>query len=127
MKKHIQKNILKDEYSYKLNFIVNSLYEFKKEINNIIEINQEYIPKIDKACKCKNVERDLKIYSEHNNFLNENKRRFLLEKFLDYKTIRNSGLNDYKNGEKKFSYKKAKSTKDMTKYLKTINLGKKRN
>ena len=117
--------IFKDEYSYKLNFIVNSLYEFKKEINNIIEINQEYIPKIDKACKCINVERDLKIYSEHNNFLNENKRRFLLEKFLDYKTLRNSGLNDDKNGENNFSYNKAKSTKDVTKYLKIINLGKK--
>ena len=57
--------------------------------------------------------------------MNGNKRRFLLEKFLDYTTIRNSGLNDYKNIEKKFSYTKAKSTKDMTKCLKIINLGKK--
>ena len=117
--------IFKNEYNYKLNFIVESLYDFKKEINNIIEINQEYMPKIDKACKCINVERDLKIYSEHNNFLNENKRRFLLEKFLDYKTLRNSGLDDDKNGDNSFSYSKAKSTKDVTKYLKIINLGKK--
>ena len=117
--------IFKDEYSFKLNFILTSLNEFKKEINNIIGSNQEYTPKIDKALKCINIERDLKIYDEYNNFLNENKRRFLLEKFLDYRTLRNSGLIDDKNGENKISYNKTKSSIDVSKYLKIINLGKK--
>ena len=117
--------IFKDEYGFKLNFILKSFNDFKKEINEIINTSQEFIPKIDKAYKCINVERDLKIYSEHNNYLNENKRRFLLEKFLDYKSLKNNELNDSNEGGNNVSYNKVKSSKDFTKYLKIINLGKK--
>ena len=46
--KHTPKNtkIFKNEYSYKLNFIVKSLYVFKKETKNIIEINQALFQKL---------------------------------------------------------------------------------
>ena len=58
--------IFKDEYNNKLNVILDSFNEFKKGIKNIIDINTDIIPKIDKAYKSIDVERDIKIFSEKN-------------------------------------------------------------
>ena len=117
--------IFKEEYEFKLNFILNSLKELKKEINNIIAINKEIIPSIDKACTIVKVENDSSKYSEKNNYLNENKRRFLLEKFLDYNTLRNSGLIEEFDSLDNASIHKTKSYKDFNKLMKVVNLGNK--
>ena len=114
--------IFKDEYSNKLNVILDSFNEFKKGIKNIIDINTDIIPKIDKAYKSIDVERDIKIFSEKNNYMNENKRRFLLEKFLDYKILRNNALKADKN---KLNNKFSTANLDIKKFLKILNLGKK--
>ena len=81
--------IFKDEYEHKLNCILSYLNYFKIDLNNLVEEYKNIIPKITKATKCINVERDLNIFSEQNNYMNENKKRFLMEKFLDYKNLRN--------------------------------------
>ena len=114
--------IFKDEYNNKLNVILDSFNEFKKGIKNIIDINTDIIPKIDKAYKSIDVERDIKIFSEKNNYMNENKRRFLLEKFLDYKILRNNALKADKN---KLNNKFSTANLDIKKFLKILNLGKK--
>jgi hypothetical protein len=85
--------IFKIEYHNKLKAISESLGELKKSVNSSNDINKELNFKIDKAFKCLNIERDLEIYSETNNYYNENKKRFLFEKFLDYKLF----MNDDKN------------------------------
>ena len=54
--------------------------------------------------------------------MNENKRRFLLEKFLDYKILRNNALKADKN---KLNNKFSTANLDIKKFLKILNLGKK--
>jgi hypothetical protein len=89
-------------------------------VNLSNEINNELIFKIDKAAKCMNIERDLELYSEHNNYYNENRKRFLPEKFLDYKLFMNED-----KSKKNISRENLSLNKDiLQKYLKIINLGK---
>ena len=110
----------KDEYHNKLKSIYDSLEELNKNVNASNEINNELIFKINKASKCLNIERDLTIFSEKNNYYNENKKRFLTEKFLDYKLF----MNDEKN-KKINSKENINLNKDiLNKYKKIINLGK---
>ena len=56
--------------------------------------------------------------------MNENKKRFLLEKFLDYKLLRNTGLNDDKNASNNLALKKLQNINDTNKFMKILNLGK---
>jgi hypothetical protein len=116
--------IFKDEYSYKLNCILNGFKDFKTEILKMIELNKDLITKIDKVHKCISVDRDIQIFSEQNNYMNENKKRFLLEKFLDYKLLRNTGLNDDKNASNNLALKKLQNINDTNKFMKILNLGK---
>ena len=116
--------IFKDEYNHKLNFMLNLLNDFKTEIKKAIEVNKDLIPKIDKAYQCINVERDIGIFSEQNNYMNENHKRFMLEKFLDYKLLKNNGTNDDKNKSNN-SLENLNIIKDINKVSKILNLGKK--
>ena len=110
----------KDEYHNKLKSIYDSLEQLNKNVNTSNEINNELSFKINKACKCLNIERDLALFSEKNNYYNENKKRFLTEKFLDYKLF----INDEKN-KKMNSKENINLNKDiLNKYKKIINLGK---
>ena len=110
----------KDEYHNKLKSIYDSLEQLNKNVNTSNEINNELSFKINKACKCLNIERDLTLFSEKNNYYNENKKRFLTEKFLDYKLF----INDEKN-KKNNSKENINLNKDiLNKYKKIINLGK---
>ena len=110
----------KDEYHNKLKSIYDSLEQLNKNVNTSNEINNELSFKINKACKCLNIERDLALFSEKNNYYNENKKRFLTEKFLDYKLF----INDEKN-KKNNSKENINLNKDiLNKYKKIINLGK---
>ena len=111
--------IFKDEYENKLNVIMNCLGELKKNVNENNEVNKELIFKIDKVFKCMNIERDSALFSEKNNYYNENKKRFLNEKFLDYKVF----MNDDKN-KKNLSKENLNISKDLSKYKKILNLGK---
>ena len=120
--------IFKDEYQNKLNGILEIYLNFKADISKTIEINVELIPKIDKAYKCLHIDKDVAAYSQLNNFLNENKRRFLMEKFLDYEIFKNSGIFDddydisniYSNNKKRSKTMK----KDMKTLLKVLRLDK---
>ena len=120
--------IFKEEYNNKLNCILNIFKDFKIEIEKNIEINKELIPKLDKAYRCMNIERDMAYYSEQNNYLNENKKRFLFEKFLDYELFKNSGIlndDDNLNNISLDEYNKKRSLtmkKDMRKFMKIIGL-----
>ena len=111
--------IFKDEYENKLNVIMNCLGELKKNVNESNEVNKELIFKIDKVFKCMNIERDSALFSEKNNYYNKNKKRFLNEKFLDYKVF----MNDDKN-KKNLSKENLNISKDLSKYKKILNLGK---
>ena len=113
--------IFKDEYEFKLNCILEFINEFKKEVNNIAEENKDIIPKIEKAYKCIDVEKDINIFSKQNNFKNENNRRFLIEKFLNYKAL----INNRQNENKKGVNNTLKNIKNLNNFLKIINIEKK--
>ena len=115
--------IFKEEYGNKLNVILKALNDFKKDVKNIVEINTEIMPKIEKSTKFVNVDKDINAFVEQNNYLGDNKKRFALEKFLDYKILRNNALNEEKN---KISNKSSKQLdiNDRKKFLKILNLGK---
>ena len=110
----------KDEYHNKLKSIYDSLEELNKNVNTSNEINNELIFKINKAYKCLNIERDLAIFSEKNNYYNENKKRFLTEKFLDYKLFMSNENNKNFNSKENINLNKD----ILNKYKKIINLGK---
>ena len=111
--------IFKVEYHNKLKAISDILSELKKSVNSSNDINKELNFKIDKALKCLNIERDLEIYSEMNNYYNENKKRFLSEKFLDYKLFMNNDKNKSNNARENLNM-----NKDLIKkYITIINLG----
>ena len=112
--------IFKDEYQRKLNTILQSFEELKKNVNSSNEINKELTFKIDKASKCLDIERDLALFSEKNNYYNENKKRFLSEIFLDYKMFMIDDKNKRNNSRKNLNMNK----EVFKKYKKIINLGK---
>jgi len=118
--------IFKDEYQIKLICILEVYSYFKQDLKKIIEINTELIPKIDKAYKCLHIDRDMAAYSQSNNFLNENKRRFLMEKFLDYEIFKNSGIFDDNYDINNINRKRRSKTvkKDMKTLLKVLRLDK---
>ena len=97
--------VFKDEYQRKLISIFNCFDELKK---------------IDKASKCINIERDLVLFSEHNNYYNENKKRFLPEIFLDYKMFMIDNKNKKNNSKENMNINKD----IIQKYKKIFNLGK---
>ena len=115
--------VFKDEYSNKLNVILNAFNDFKKDIKNIAEIHTDILPKIEKATKFVNIDKDINDFVKKNNYIGDNKKRFLLEKFLDYKNLRYSPLNDDKNIINNKSYKQL-DIRDKKKFLKILNLGK---
>ena len=112
--------IFKDEYKNKLSTIFNCFEELKNIINTSNTINNELHFKTDKACKCLNIERDLNIFSEQNNYYNENKKRFFLERFLDYKLFMIDDKNKKNNSKERMNINKD----IMKKYKDIINLGK---
>jgi len=112
--------IFKDEYQRKLSTILQSFEELKKNVNSSNEINKELTFKIDKASKCLDIERDLALFSEKNNYYNENKKRFLSEIFLDYKMFIIDDKNKRNNSRKNLNMNK----EVFKKYKKIINLGK---
>ena len=113
--------IFKDEYKNKLSTIFNCFEELKNNINTSNAINNELHFKTDKACKCLNIERDLNIFSEQNNYYNENKKRFFLERFLDYKLFMIDDKNKKNNSKERMNINKdiMKKYKDIIKIRKT--------
>ena len=112
--------IFKVEHHNKLKAIADILKELKKDVNSSSDINNEFNFKIDKALKCLNIERDLEIYSEANNYYNESNKRFLSEKFFDYKLFMDKDKNKQNNSRESFNM-----NKDLIqRYIKIINLGK---
>ena len=112
--------VFKDEYQRKLISIFNCFDELKKAVNSSNDINKELLFKIDKASKCINIERDLVLFSEHNNYYNENKKRFLPEIFLDYKMFMIDNKNKKNNSKENMNINKD----IIQKYKKIFNLGK---
>lgn len=92
------------EHEKKIVFFYEILNNFKKEINDFGDSNKDVANLIEKLNKSTNIERDVSLFKDENNFCNENNKRFILEEFLNYEVFKNStGDKKYINNKK---YKK---------------------
>jgi hypothetical protein len=81
-------NTIYSEQEKKITFYYEVLNNFKLQINNISEANKDILNMVDKINKSKNVERDVGLFKDDYNFMDENKQRFVFESFLDYEVFR---------------------------------------
>ena len=85
------KNIVKkfrDLNIEKIQFFSNTLKSIFVETNEFILKQNEPISKLDKINDNVKVNRDIILYDEKFNYYNDNKKRFLLEQFLDFKKFK---------------------------------------
>ena len=80
----------------KIKFYYEVLNTFKDNINGMSDANKELINILEKINKSQNIERDINLFKDDYNFLDEKKQRFTFEIFLDYEVIRKNS-NDKKN------------------------------
>ena len=81
-------NKIYEEQQKKITFYYEVLNTFKLQINNISEANKEILNIMEKINKSQNIERDVGLFKDDFNFMNENKQRFITEGFLDYEVFR---------------------------------------
>ena len=81
-------NTIYSEQEKKITFYYEVLNNFKLQINSISEANKDILNMVDKINKSKNVERDVGLFKDDYNFMDENKQRFVFESFLDYEVFR---------------------------------------
>ena len=80
----------------KIKFYYEVLNTFKTNINGMSDANKEIINILEKVNKSQNIERDVNLFKDDYNYLDEKKQRFTFEIFLDYEVIRKNS-NDKKN------------------------------
>ena len=72
----------------KITFFYEVLNNFKLQINTICDANKDVLNNIEKINNSQNVERDVGLFKDDYNFMDENKQRFVFESFLDYEVFR---------------------------------------
>ena len=78
------------EQEKKIKFLYEILNYFKKDIKDLTESNKEVYISIEKLNKSMNISRDVNLFKDECNFRNEEKKRFILEEFLDYEVFKNN-------------------------------------
>ena len=96
----IEVNKIYIQQEKKIKFYSEILNTFKTHINKISEANTDIIKVIEKIDKSQNVERDVNLFKDDFNYLDENKKRFGFEIFLDYDVFRKNSI-EKKNIPKK--------------------------
>ena len=86
------------EYENKLKFLVDIMNKFREYGNNYSDLHQDILVKIERFAQFVNIKRDTEYFLQDMNFINENKRRFLNEQFLDYEIFKkNMNDKEFKN------------------------------
>ena len=78
------------EQEKKINFFYEILNNFKKDIGDFSEFNKEIAILIEKLNKSTNISRDVNLFKDEFNFSSEDKKRFILEEFLNYEVFKNN-------------------------------------
>ena len=125
------------EYKNKINCLITSLITFKNYGKIFEDKFKEILINIERTIPIINVKNDVEYHKQDMNYLNENKKRFLKEDFLDYEILKKSiekKDNNEEEGESNQLYFEnnlmsmknivAKYNITYEKSLKIINLGK---
>ena len=83
----VMNNYLK-EYQNKLKFLLEMMGKFIEIGKNYGETHRDILVKIERFIQFINIKRDTEYFLKDVNFINENKRRFLNEQFLDYEIFK---------------------------------------
>ena len=75
-------------YKNKINCLITSIITFKSYGKILEDKLKEMLTNIERSIPIINVKNDIKYYKIDMNYLNENKRRFLKEEFLDYEILK---------------------------------------
>ena len=102
-------NNIYSEQEKKITFYHEVLNNLKLQINYISEANKDVLNIIEKINKSQNIQRDVGLFKDDYNFLDENKKRFIPENFLDYEVFRKN-TSEKKNNINKEKDKKNNST-----------------
>ena len=101
-------NKIHEEQQKKITFYYQIMNTFKLQLNNVSEANKEILNTLEKINKSQNIERDVGLFKDDFNFLNENKQRFITEEFLDYEVFRKN-KEEKKHNNKNIKEKEKKS------------------
>ena len=80
-------NYLKENRN-KLKFLIEMMNTFVEYGRNYEEVHKDILVKIERFTQFVNIKRDMEYFLKDINFINENKRRFLIEQFLDYEIFK---------------------------------------
>ena len=76
------------EYKNKLKFYIEIMKKFHEHGKNYSDIHKDILMKIERFTQYVNIKRDMEYFLQDMNYINENKRRFLNEQFLDYEIFK---------------------------------------
>ena len=123
-----------NEYKNKLKFLVEMMNKFVEYGKNYGEFHKEILIKIERFTQFVNIKRDMEYFLKDINFINENKRRFLNEQFLDYeifkknieKNSNDKDINLNLNGDRSINSNVSNSGYNISyeKSIKILELGK---
>ena len=82
-------NNYETEYSNKLKLLLEIINEFNEYGKNFNEMHQDLLTKIGKNLEFISIKRDIEYFRKDINYINDNNKRFLNEKFLDYEILKN--------------------------------------
>ena len=126
-------------YKNKVNCLMVNITLFKNYGKIFLEKFKEMLINIERSIPIINIKSDVDYFKQDNNYLNENKRRFLKEDFLDYELLKKNVENtenteeNKENGHNKFYFENnvgnmksimAQYNITYEKSMKIINLGK---
>ena len=112
--------ILTESHNNKIKYLYNMLETIKNIISKFDTSNKELTTDIDKISRSSNIKRDVNIFKDDHNYLNENDKRFTNEEFLDYEIYK-------KNTEKKGLDKLETKLKKLIPSKSSINFKDKKN
>ena len=81
-------NNYENEYSYKLKFLSEIINKFNEYGKNFNDIHHDLLTKLEKNMEFISIKRDLEYFKKDINYINDDKKRFITEKFLDYEIFK---------------------------------------
>ena len=81
-------NAYHKEYKNKLKFLLNVMNQFREYGKNYGDIHNDILVKIERFVQFVNIKRDVEYFGQDMSYMNGNKRRFLIEQFLDYEIFK---------------------------------------
>ena len=81
-------NNYENEYSNKIELLLEIIKKFNEYGKNFNDIHHDLLTKLEKNMEFISIKRDLEYFKKDLNYINDDKKRFLKEQFLDYEILK---------------------------------------